>query len=94
MRKDGRNKGSGALRVRPHSDNPAIYKTKRPEGLSASKKHQQIKDYANVTHRGGQIPFQAGSRTWQHQLCGPGFRVMKDTGVSTWVVESSSGKEH
>lgn len=92
MRKDGRNKGSGALRVRPHSDNPAIYKTKRPEGLSASKKHQQIKDYANVTHRGGQIPFQAGSRTWQHQLCGPGFRVMKDTGIRTWVVESSSGK--
>lgn len=55
MRKDGQNKGSGALRVRPHSDNPAIYKTKRPEGLSASKKHQQIKDYANVTHRGARF---------------------------------------
>lgn len=55
MRKDGWNKGSGALRVRPHSDNPAIYERKRPEGLSACKKHQQIKDYANVIHEGARF---------------------------------------
>lgn len=44
----GWNKGSAALRTRPHLANPAISKRKRSKGFPLLKKYLQRKAYANV----------------------------------------------
>jgi hypothetical protein len=64
----------------PYPGNTTTYEKKMAkESLCNKGIHQQIEAYTNVIQGGGQIPSQAGSKTWYQLLCCFGFRVIKDT---------------
>lgn len=66
-------KRGGTLRARPHQAKLPTCERELKKSL-CSKGNWQIKDYANVSLGGGQVPALGGNRTWQlFCCCGGGF---------------------